>query len=67
MAIAAFKSKNESYQIDEALTMTVKGKGKEKYRLGYDQKFTMFNKGYTSIGITKQQVYVAKGPDGERV
>ena len=27
----------------------------------------MFNKGYTSIGITKQQVYVAKGPDGERV
>jgi hypothetical protein len=57
----------ESYQIDEALTMTVKGKGKEKYRLGYDQKFTMFGKGYISVGVAKQQVYVAKGPEGERV
>ena len=57
----------ESYQIDEALTMTVKGKGKEKYRLGYDQKFTMFGKSYISSGVAKQQVYVAKGPEGERV
>ena len=47
--------------------MTVKGKGKEKYRLGYDQKFTMFGKGYISVGVAKQQVYVAKGPEGERV
>ena len=54
-------------KLDEALLMTVKGKGNEKYKLGYDQKFTMFGKGYESVGVQKQQVYVAKGPDGERV
>ena len=29
--------------------------------------FTLNGKGYVSTGVTKQQVYVAKGPEGEKV
>ena len=56
----------EKYTVSEALTMVVKH-GKKKYQLGYGQKIKMFGKEYSSVGVTKQQVYVVKGDDGERV
>jgi len=56
----------EKYTVSEGLTMVVKH-GKKKYQLGDGQKIKMFGKEYSSVGVTKQQVYVVKGPDGERV
>jgi len=56
----------EKYTVSEGLTMVVKH-GKKKYQLGDGQKIKMFGKEYTSTGVTKQQVYVVKGTDGERV
>ena len=57
---------DEKHTVSEALTMVVKD-GKKKYQLGSGQKIKMFGKEYDSVGVTKQQVYVVKGSDGERV